>query len=231
MATVTGDWASGVGRFQQLGLQTPIRPEWPEMFRPPRSLVNSLEERKAVMTRNISTRCVAGALLLASGCAPLPTMASRVDGSTSVRHSASASVRLSNLNGRYLGPVNKLCGAGTDTKGIDELSFDYEVSAGDLSGALLVKCDSGNCMSGIPLGTVTICPVRPKPCEAEMIDLLDQGLAPACLRGDPTATGSVEVLAAVAPVREESTYLVMAFFEETGKRSNTVSTIVGHQIP
>jgi hypothetical protein len=184
------------------------------------------------MTRKIPLRSAAGAaLLFASACAPLPAAPTRVDSANSVRHSASAIVRLSNLNGRYLGPLNELCGAGTDSTGVDQLSFDYQVSTGDLSGALLIKCDSGDCMSGLPLGLVASCPVRPTPCDAGMRDLMDQGLAPACLRGDPTGNGSVEVLTPVTPVPQASTYLLMAFFEETGKRSNTVSTIVGHQSP
>ena len=183
------------------------------------------------MTRNTPTRvAMAAALFFASACSPLPTAASRNEPDGPVRHSASAVVRLSNLIGRYLGPVKKLCGQGDDAMAIDQLSFDYEVTSGDLSGALLVKCDSGNCMSGVPLGTVTTCPVQPRLCDAEMIDLMDQGLAPACLRGDPTAKGSVDVMA-VTPGQEDRTYIVMAFFEETGRRSNTVSTIVGHQAP
>ena len=170
------------------------------------------------------------ALIVASGCSQLPTAASRTEPTAPVRHSVSAVVRLSNLIGRYLGPVKQLCGEGDGSMTVDQLSFDYEVTEGDLSGALLVKCDSGNCMSGVPLGTVTTCPVPPRPCDADMVELMDQGLAPACLRGDPTARGSVDVLA-VTPGQEDRTYLVMAFFEETGKRSNTVSTIVGHQAP
>jgi hypothetical protein len=182
------------------------------------------------MTRNIFAlvSLTMLALVVASACSPLPTAASPSEALAPVQHSASAVVRLSNLNGTYLGRANKLCDEADASMAIDRLSFDFEVSAGDLSGALLVKCDAGNCMSGIPLGTVTTCPKPPSPCDADITDAMEEGLAPACLTGDPMSKGSVDVLA-MTPWQESSTYLVMAFFEETGKRSNTVSTIVGHQ--
>ena len=113
---------------------------------------------------------------------------------------------------------------------IDQLSFDYEADDANLAGALLVKCDSGNCMSGVPLGTVTSCPKPPSPCDPDMREALEEGLVPACLTGNPADRGSVKVLA-MTPWEAASTYLVMAFFEESGRRSNTVSTIVGHQVP
>lgn len=197
----------------------------------PPSLIQS---RKAgCMTGNTISRFfgVAIVLCVTSACSDLPTAASRNEAFTPIQPSgAAASVRLSNLRGTYLGRANKLCDAQDSSVAIDRLSFDYEVSGGNLAGALLVKCDSGNCMSGVPLGNVTACPRPPSPCDPETRDALEQGLAPACLTGDPTATGSVDVLA-VTPWQENSNYVVMAFFEESGKRSNTVSTVVGHQAP
>jgi len=139
-------------------------------------------------------------------------------------------VRLSNLRGVYLGRANKICDGVDSTNAVDQLSFDYEVQDANLSGALLVKCDSGNCMSGVPLGTVAACPKLPSPCDPDVRDALEQGLMPACLTGNPTDRGSVNVLA-MTPWEEASTYLVMAFFEESGKRSNTISAVVGHQVP
>jgi hypothetical protein len=168
-------------------------------------------------------------LVVATGC-QLPTAASRSDAFTPVQRSpAPASVELSNLNGTSLGPVSTLCKAADSPMVIDRLSFDYQVSGADLTEALLVKCDTGDCMSGVPLGNVTACPKVPAPCDADMRDALEQGLAPACLTGDPTRSGTVDVLA-MSP-NEGDTYLVMAFFEENGKRSNTVSTTVGCRAP
>jgi hypothetical protein len=169
------------------------------------------------------------ALFVTSACST-PTAASRTEVVAPVQHSASASVRLSNLNGTFLGRANTLCDATGSSMAIDRLSFDYEVSDGNLAGALLVRCDAGNCMSGVPLGTVTACPKRPSPCDADMTAALEQGLAPACMTGDPATRGTVDVLA-MTPWQDASTYLVMAFFEQTGKRSNTVSTIVEREAP
>jgi hypothetical protein len=168
-------------------------------------------------------------VIVAAGCS-LPTAASPSDALTPVQRTAeAASVALSNLNGTSLGPVSALCAAADSPMVIDRLSFDYQVSGADLMEALLVKCDTGECMSGVPLGNVTACPKAPGPCDADMRDALEQGLAPACLTGDPTRSGRVDVLA-MSP-RDADTYLVMAFFEENGKRSNTVSTTVGRQAP
>ena len=185
------------------------------------------------MTRNRTSRLSAVVIVfcVTPACSDLPTAASRNETFTPIQHSApTASVQLSNLKGTYLGRANKLCDVPDGSMAIDRLSFDYEVSGDNLAGALLVKCDSGNCMSGVPLGTVTACPRPPSPCDAAITEALEQGLAPACLTGDPVTKGSVEVLA-MTPWEETSTYLVMAFFEESGRRSNTVSTIVGHQTP
>ena len=170
------------------------------------------------------------ALFITSACSSSPTAASRTEVVAPVQRSVSASVRLSNLNGTFLGRANKLCDATESSMAIDRLSFDYDVSDGNLAGALLVRCETGNCMSGVPLGTVTACPKRPSPCDADMTAALEQGLAPACLTVDPAAKGSVDVLA-MTPWQDESTYLVMAFFEQTGKRSNTVTTTVEREAP
>lgn len=178
------------------------------------------------MTRTTTPRHAAVVMaFVTSACSSSPTAASRTEAVAPVQHSVSASVRLSNLNGTFLGRANKLCGATESSMAIDRLSLDYDVSDGNLAGALLVRCDAGNCMSGVPLGTVTACPKRPSPCDAEMTAALEQGLAPACLTGDPAAKGTVDVLA-MSSFQDASTYLVMAFFEQTGKRSNTVTTTV-----
>jgi hypothetical protein len=172
---------------------------------------------------------IAAAALVVGACSGTPTSAtSTFDPVEPAR--GMAAVRLSNLRGSYIGRANKICDGVDSTMAVDQLSFDYEVQDADLSGALLVKCDNGNCMSGVPLGTVASCPKPPSPCDPDIRDALEQGLVPACLTGNPAGRGTVKVLA-MTPWEEVSTYLVMAFFEDSGKRSNTVSTTVGHLVP
>jgi hypothetical protein len=196
-------------------------------FQPSASL-NYLNKEALMPNRKAAIVLAAVAFLLGSACAPVPTAAS--DPMTPVQPSPSAlaGARLSNLNGSYLGQADKLCHGLDEPMAIDQLSLEYEMQTGDLAGALLVKCDTGNCTSGVPLGTVTQCPKPPSPCDPGVRNLLEHGLAPACVLGDSKHKGTVNVLA-MTPWESAGAYLVMAFFEDSGKRSNTVSTIVGRE--
>ena len=131
---------------------------------------------------------------------------------------------LTGLSGSFVGMANEICEGGAAVA-IDDLTVNYSVSGKSLVGALLVACDSADCRSGSPLGTVTKCPMAPNPCEAGLPQAVSEGSTPACLAGDPTGTGSVRVYAA-RPAHEPGEWLVMACFGESGDHTNTVSGTV-----
>ena len=172
---------------------------------------------------------VAGVLLLAAACslaqAQSPIQPSTERGNAPIAAQTLASAKLLNLSGKYLGREDELCENSNAAMAVDHLSFDYQINGLSLAGALLVNCDTPQCQSGLPLATVTECPIPPSPCEAGIRKKVEQGTVPACMKGDPAGAGTVEVLA-IEPWETSGTYTVMAFFLETGERSNTVSTQV-----
>jgi hypothetical protein len=167
-------------------------------------------------------------LIVMTACAQLPTQPSDRPGGMQAGIERIEPVRLENFNGTYIGRQSDLCEIPNSPMAIDHLSFDFAISGVDLSGAWLVACDTPKCESGRPLGAVTECPVPPHPCDAGLRHALEQGAAPACLTGDPTGAGSIEVLT-MQPWERRSTYNVVAYFENSGDRSNTVSTTVVHE--
>jgi hypothetical protein len=135
-----------------------------------------------------------------------------------------ASVTLMGLTGAFVGMANELCDGG-GSLAIDTLKVDYQVSGLSLAGALLLACETENCQGSSPLGTIEFCPLPPNPCEAGLPQAISEGTAAACLTGDPTGTGSVQVFAA-RPADAPASWHVMAYFADSGDRSNTVSGIV-----
>jgi hypothetical protein len=136
----------------------------------------------------------------------------------------SVSLTLMGLTGRFVGLANEICDGGAPVA-IDSLKVDYEVSGASLAGALLVACDTEDCQGSSPLGTITECPLPPNPCEAGLPPAASEGPAAACLTGDPSGTGSLQVYAA-RPTDASASWHVMAYFADTGNRSNTVSGTV-----
>lgn len=146
-------------------------------------------------------------------------------------------VWLSNLTGKYVGRANEICEPAAAPLvplalltplaplAIDELSLTFHNSGVSLAGAVLINCATPECQNGVPLGTVTECPVRPSPCDVNIWTAMAKGTAPACLTGDPTAAGSLDILA-LEPWDESGIYNVTAYFAASGDRSNTVSTTV-----
>ena len=130
------------------------------------------------------------------------------------------SVVLSNLTGMFVGTADEMCN-GKASVAIDDLKVDYSVSGRSLLGSVLVACQGGDCQGG----TVIECPAPPNPCEARVAPAVSERSVPACLVGDPQQAGSVRVFAA-GPADREHEWNVMAYDEETGARSNTLSTIV-----
>jgi hypothetical protein len=130
---------------------------------------------------------------------------------------------LTRLSGSYVGMANELCEGGAAVA-IDDLTVDYQVSGVSLAGALLVACDTDNCQGSSPLGTISVCPLPPNPCEAGLPQAASEGTT-ACLTGDPSGTGSLRVYAA-RPADASASWHVAALFEESGDRTNTVTGFV-----
>jgi hypothetical protein len=133
-------------------------------------------------------------------------------------------VMLSNLTGRYVGMSDQICGDASAKVPIEDLTLDYQVNGGSLAGALLIACDTDACGESVPLGVVVACPAPPDPCATGIADAIAQGAAPACLTGDPTGSGSVQILA--QRPSGSSTWNIKASFGNNGGASNTVSAAV-----
>ena len=173
--------------------------------------------------RLFHTLALVGLVLVASACSKSPTQpsASRF---SDMPQAEPVAITLSNLSGRYVGVSDQICGDGSAKVAIDDLKVDYQVSGGSLAGALLIACDTDACDHSVPLGTVVECPMPPDPCATGIADAVAEGAAPACLTGDPTGSGSVQILA--RHPGDSSTWNVRAYFANTGDTSNTVSTVV-----
>lgn len=137
---------------------------------------------------------------------------------------APVTVTLSNLSGRYVGVSDELCGTAASKVPIDDLTLNYQVSGASLAGALLVACESAACDNRVPLGALVECPVPPDPCASGISDAIAQGTAPACFTGDPTDSGTIQVLA--KHQANLASWIVMALFTDTGDHSNSVSATV-----
>ena len=127
---------------------------------------------------------------------------------------------LTALSGSYVGMANEICDGGASVA-IDDLTVDYMVSGESLAGALLLACETADCHKASPLGTITLCPLPPSPCEAGLPQAVSVGSALACLSGDPAGNGSLHVYAA-RPASAPASWQLMAYIAESGDRSNTV---------
>src|SRR4029077_13671283 len=125
----------------------------------------------------------------ASACSKTPTQPS-VSLSTP-GPAATSAVTLSNLTGRVVGVADQICGDGSTQSPIDDLTIDFQVSEGSVAGALLVACDTSECESATPLGTVVECPVPPNLCSAGLVETLGHAATPACCTGDPAGSGTI----------------------------------------
>jgi hypothetical protein len=161
-------------------------------------------------------------IVAASACAKTPTQPS-ISLSTAAPAATSA-VTLSNLTGRSVGVADHICGDGSAQPPIDDLTLDFQVSAGSVAGALLVACDTSECESGTPLGTVVDCPVPPDPCSAGLAETLEHAATPACFTGDPSSSGTIHILAPHAA--DASGLTVTAYMRDSDGRSNTVTAVI-----
>ncbi len=167
---------------------------------------------------------VAVLLCLSWACQKANPMRPSFVASSGAGHPAGVSLTLTRLTGIYVGMGNEICPNGAAVA-IDDLQVDYEVSGKSLAGALLVACETEDCQNGSPLGTVSECPLPPNPCEAGLPPAVSEGSAAACLIGDPASSGSLHVFAA-RPADNIGAWQVMAYFADSGDRSNTVSGTV-----
>jgi hypothetical protein len=175
------------------------------------------------MIRLIRTLALVGlVLVVASACSKNPIQPSANNLGNIPQ--APLTVTLSNLTERYAGTSDQICGDVSAKVPIDNLTLDYQVTGGSLAGAVLLACDSDACGTSTPIATVVQCPAPPDPCAAGIVDSIAQGAAPACLTGDPTGSGSVQVMALHPSA--SSTWNIEAFFGNTGYASNTVSAPV-----
>jgi len=163
---------------------------------------------------------VCAAFVIASACSRSPTQPS-ANRFGDIPSAPAASVLLSNLSNRFVGMSDQICGAATANVPIDDLTVDYQVIAVSIAGALLVACDTDACDHSVPLGSVVECPVPPDPCASGLADQIAQGAGPVCLTGNPTASGTLHMLA--RHPSNGTVWNVRAYFANTGDSSNTVS--------
>jgi hypothetical protein len=138
------------------------------------------------------------------------------------------SLNLTSVRGTFVGMANEICENGPSVA-IDDLTVYYEVSGRSLAGALLVACPTDDCEGATPLGVIAECPVPPNPCEAGLPPAVSEGTGSACFVGPPAGTGSLHAYVS-RWADADPLWRVMAYFQDSGDRTNAVSTVVDQSL-